>query len=1430
MLRKIRAPLQPCGPGENMQYSHHTRGGSPALICSLDPSTLGAVRDRGVERVMRKVGILLASCVWASSAWAGGGVTSVEIVSPGAGECVNNGGEVGTGGILGGEAVQEPRSVPIILRLSDPDGRDLSVTASADGLDLFTSRYRFPAGENLADAEFFIDAFAIEDGERKELEVIVFPVADPNTTARDTVVFQLDRQVPRLTPDEDEFAAVGECEIEAPEVGVVPTDNSDPDPEVEVRVETEGCTRRTIYTVTDTCGNAQEYELVTQTPADPADVQAALVGYECGLEGVCVVRGPDARTFEPDARIGRGTVVLEYDAPAGCINGIETVLMTEEDYVEECPPLEDLPIDDEGFFINPCASLLTGQAIEEPGGYVARIVLSSCGVELVRDELPFTILEPPVADPGGPYMVTQGGVVQLDASGSRVPEELGGAVAYAWDLNGDRFFDSGEMREDLNGNGIQDPFETDRNNNGQWDPPVDLDGDGTIEPREVFPVIDGVIGQVPLETEADGEFVIGLRLTAGNGAEATAEATLTVQDVHPTCLIGGPYQAFEGEVLIFDAGASDAGHPTDPLVAWNWDFGDNRQPQRGDDLASPGHIYREAGEYTVTLRLEDVDSSSECETRVDVQEVEPIVEDIGTLTDEEERIEGEVILMDAGATRPGSDSDPLIEYDWQVRVAGQAGEPLYRQTGRLLRNPEFIFDDQGDYEVCLTATDEDLDATTDCFEISIRDLSPIARCAGPEAAVEGEPLAFSADGSRPGGAADPIVRIEWDFGDDEPPLVVDDFDADAAEEVVHTYRGNGRFVVNMTVFDEDDDASCSFEIDVADTRPTAALEVLYTGGEQTGYEGEPIEFDASDSTPGADAIVAYRWDFGDGGAAVVTDEPRTEHSYAQDGDYQVRVTIVDQDGSTEQAAVVARVANRAPRIELQANEQQFELGQQVQFRTVIDGVVPQNNNPQVAVLVEDVLADLPPNLVEWDFGDGTDPVPGLNPIHRYNAIGEFTITVLVRDEALGGAEAEAEFEVLVTPASPRIDIIEAQRTVEGQELVIEVGVEAPIIGEGPADLAVNVPGLPPGATSEIIEAGADRTVRMTWTPTYYQAGRYTLQVRAEAVGVQDSARTRNVSITVDEGGTPRLAAVGGTAGRGVLTLYDYGLEDFRAVAEVDLGLGVGGLAAQADGRRVFVAVPGSDRVAVVRTAGRLQPTPERRIRVGRRPAAVAAGGAFMWVVNAGSNDMSIIEVETLKLVGTVSLAPLQMPIDVAWLPDGFDGLEGPRLAVIGRRGGRVAIVDPEAALAGEDAVEGVIETGGVLTRVVASPTGWLHVADAKTRRIYRMSAADVAAGRDDADGVPLSFAPHDLAYQGETLYVATGDALLAVSDDGTVEDAPLRVEARALTTADDQILGGGALVVASPLRIENLTPDTLARLRSAGANRVRWLTTFVALD
>ena len=59
--------------------------------------------------------------------------------------------------------------------------------------------------------------------------------------------------------------------------------------------------------------------------------------------------------------------------------------------------------------------------------------------------------------------------------------------------------------------------------------------------------------------------------------------------------------------------------------------------------------------------------------------------------------------------------------------------------------------------------------------------------------------------------------------------------------------------------------------------------------------GEVIHFDASESYDLDGAIVSYFWDFGDGTNST---DVTVDHAYAEDGNYTVTLTVMDDDGAS----------------------------------------------------------------------------------------------------------------------------------------------------------------------------------------------------------------------------------------------------------------------------------------------------------------------------------------------------------------------------------------------------------------------------------------------------------------------------------------------------------------------------------------------------
>ena len=88
-----------------------------------------------------------------------------------------------------------------------------------------------------------------------------------------------------------------------------------------------------------------------------------------------------------------------------------------------------------------------------------------------------------------------------------------------------------------------------------------------------------------------------------------------------------------------------------------------------------------------------------------------------------------------------------------------------------------------------------------------------------------------------------------------------------------------------------------------------SLMTLFTESLETVYTDEVIWFNASSSYDPDGVIVEYLWDFGDGSNATGV---VVGHSYVDDGNYTVTLTVADDDGATNSASATKTVLNRSP--------------------------------------------------------------------------------------------------------------------------------------------------------------------------------------------------------------------------------------------------------------------------------------------------------------------------------------------------------------------------------------------------------------------------------------------------------------------------------------------------------------------------------------
>ena len=108
-------------------------------------------------------------------------------------------------------------------------------------------------------------------------------------------------------------------------------------------------------------------------------------------------------------------------------------------------------------------------------------------------------------------------------------------------------------------------------------------------------------------------------------------------------------------------------------------------------------------------------------------------------------------------------------------------------------------------------------------------------------------------------------------------------------------------------------AGCTSAMD-SSTDPRASL--IATPNEI--QQGEEVTFDGRNSDPIEGVITEYKWDFGDG-TKVTTIAGLTSHQFLKSGQFNVKLTVTNDQGGTDSATALVRV-NGAPQINLSIPE------------------------------------------------------------------------------------------------------------------------------------------------------------------------------------------------------------------------------------------------------------------------------------------------------------------------------------------------------------------------------------------------------------------------------------------------------------------------------------------------------------------------------
>jgi PKD repeat protein len=136
-----------------------------------------------------------------------------------------------------------------------------------------------------------------------------------------------------------------------------------------------------------------------------------------------------------------------------------------------------------------------------------------------------------------------------------------------------------------------------------------------------------------------------------------------------------------------------------------------------------------------------------------------------------------------------------------------------------------------------------------------------------------------------------IVRYAWDFGDGKTII---------GRVANHTYAEPGNYVAKLTVTDNDGATDEeTFEVIITGPTPNQAPTASFTASPATGQAPLQVSFNGSASSDPDGSIASYSWNFGDGQSGSGSSK---NHTYAEPGTYEARLTVKDDKGAQASTA------------------------------------------------------------------------------------------------------------------------------------------------------------------------------------------------------------------------------------------------------------------------------------------------------------------------------------------------------------------------------------------------------------------------------------------------------------------------------------------------------------------------------------------------
>lgn len=299
--------------------------------------------------------------------------------------------------------------------------------------------------------------------------------------------------------------------------------------------------------------------------------------------------------------------------------------------------------------------------------------------------------------------------------------------------------------------------------------------------------------------------------------------------------------------------------PAGPILSWNWDFGDGNT----SSVQNPTHTYSTAGSFVVTLIATTAQGCADTLSQsIDIYPVPTADFNFSGLC------EGETVqFSDLSSSTSG-----ISSWAWDFGDGNNS----------TLGSPSHSYAGPGTYSVSLTVVDVNGCSDTEVQNHTVHPL-PVVDFSFQDV-CDGETVSFSDLSS-----ANPVSWV-WDFGDGSPISTL--------QNPNHVFPAPGIYTVDLTVTSNQNCSSSASRTVTIHPNPVADF-----SANAACYNDTSRFTDLSSILSGN--IVSWTWDLGDGNSSNL---PSPTHVYSQPGQFPVTLTVISDQGCTDQHTQLVTVS------------------------------------------------------------------------------------------------------------------------------------------------------------------------------------------------------------------------------------------------------------------------------------------------------------------------------------------------------------------------------------------------------------------------------------------------------------------------------------------------------------------------------------------